>query len=502
MSNKGRPMNDVEELIDELKRRNTSPVFTSVLQLKEAYPDLQSQIKTLENRASSLFGMSLGKYLRQVGVLAEKQKNKKEEKQGTNKQEKWQQAWNETIQALKDRYVGKEPPATFTELIQANADLPVKKLSYLSERLYDRKVGEVIREQGLLSNNELSDKTFISIIETLKERREEQLPTSFRDVVSKNPDLDMRFFDKYTKTKHNLTGALYLRQEGILCSYEERIAKRGYEYAKKQNPVEQIGVISKHKKGSPALRLPEDIIRFSPSRCFNHVYIYVPEEHRDEAISILECEFTAFARNEMTSILYEEPNIGGVYLCDDERRYLTGLASDNEERDSANTGYSEGEFWWSFNAADIREFFEMKAEKTDAGWLISYAPPVYTDAWGSYNRGVSEAMKHALESLKTKMTDISYYGFEAFEASDEHSGEVYQNEFYSSAEIRPEPDEYLVSVLNSAFDDEYYWDDFKKTDLDNKEEYIGFIKIFKPFLEENIISGLMEHTDLKDTTIE
>lgn len=220
--NIGRPTNDVDEIINELKRRNSTPLYTSVAQLKEANPDLQSQIKTLENKAGNTFGMSLGKYLKQIGVLAEKPSAEKPV--GESKQEKWQRIWDDTIAELKKRYEGKEPPASFTDLTNANLDLEVKKLYAISDHLFSRKVGDVLREMGLLAKNEMSDEEFEAIIEELKKRRSEQMPYSFNEVLEKNPDLDLRFFNKYTKAKFNLSGSEYLRETGILCSYEEYLA--------------------------------------------------------------------------------------------------------------------------------------------------------------------------------------------------------------------------------------------------------------------------------------
>ena len=59
--NIGRPSNDINKIIEELKKRTPSSTYKSVSQLKEAFPDLQAQLKTLENKAQSVFGMSLGK---------------------------------------------------------------------------------------------------------------------------------------------------------------------------------------------------------------------------------------------------------------------------------------------------------------------------------------------------------------------------------------------------------------------------------------------------------
>ena len=66
----GRPANKNEELIEELKRRYPDGApFTSVAQLKEANADLATKIKTLENEASAILGMSLKNYLTKQSIF-------------------------------------------------------------------------------------------------------------------------------------------------------------------------------------------------------------------------------------------------------------------------------------------------------------------------------------------------------------------------------------------------------------------------------------------------
>ena len=66
----GRASNNNDELIAEIKRRYPDGApFTSVAQLKEANADIAPKIKSLENAAKKLFGMSLKEYLVSINVF-------------------------------------------------------------------------------------------------------------------------------------------------------------------------------------------------------------------------------------------------------------------------------------------------------------------------------------------------------------------------------------------------------------------------------------------------
>lgn len=73
----GRP-SEAAAVIEELRRRYPNGSgFGSVKELEIANPDLASKFKNLKNQASALFGMTYGKYLVSIGILAEKEKKPK-----------------------------------------------------------------------------------------------------------------------------------------------------------------------------------------------------------------------------------------------------------------------------------------------------------------------------------------------------------------------------------------------------------------------------------------
>lgn len=72
----GRSANDYQELISFLQQKYSGPnKLKSIGLLIHDNPEYAAQIKTLQNRASELFGMGLSKYLKQIGVLSSSEKN-------------------------------------------------------------------------------------------------------------------------------------------------------------------------------------------------------------------------------------------------------------------------------------------------------------------------------------------------------------------------------------------------------------------------------------------
>ena len=79
---KGRSSIDIEAVVEDLVSRYQGERFvTSIDQLKAENPDLAPNIKSLQNKAKDLFGMTLNNYLKEKGVFksdksAAEEKNK------------------------------------------------------------------------------------------------------------------------------------------------------------------------------------------------------------------------------------------------------------------------------------------------------------------------------------------------------------------------------------------------------------------------------------------
>lgn len=68
----GRPSNETNALIDELKKRYPQPFIGPYSKLVAENPDLASKMKTMWNSSQTLFGMSISSYLVQEGIMADK----------------------------------------------------------------------------------------------------------------------------------------------------------------------------------------------------------------------------------------------------------------------------------------------------------------------------------------------------------------------------------------------------------------------------------------------
>lgn len=53
----------------ELRKRSGGNPYSGFRELKEKNPDLAGKLKTISNKANSLFGMPFVKYLKQEGIV-------------------------------------------------------------------------------------------------------------------------------------------------------------------------------------------------------------------------------------------------------------------------------------------------------------------------------------------------------------------------------------------------------------------------------------------------
>ena len=111
---KGRKSGDHFAIIAELKRRySKGATCSSMLELSTQNPDLAPKFKSLTNQATSLFGMTLKKYLEQEGILVSKS-SQNEGAQKLSTEEKLAQV----TEKLKERFSVDNPfPGTVAELI-------------------------------------------------------------------------------------------------------------------------------------------------------------------------------------------------------------------------------------------------------------------------------------------------------------------------------------------------------------------------------------------------
>ena len=143
----GRPGNDHMAVIEELKKRYPNGSgFRKVNQLMEANPDLASKFKTLNNNANTLFGKSLGDYLKEIGLLGGE--TSVEDK--TEMLARDRQRLEVKIEELKKRYADKPLPTSIPQLKSENQDLKISAIDMKIRNLLGENPVEYLRQTGLL----------------------------------------------------------------------------------------------------------------------------------------------------------------------------------------------------------------------------------------------------------------------------------------------------------------------------------------------------------------
>lgn len=150
---------DYQVVIDELKKRYEGRTCPAMNRLSIENPDLSGKIKTLQNKAPTVFGMTLKEKLVSEGVLAETPRAQSSIEVPQKTQE---ERFEEIIQTLKDRYVdSEEKPSSLAELKVVNRDLSLGQqfFSYIKNK-YGKKTEEYFVEIGVISNKKSILKCF------------------------------------------------------------------------------------------------------------------------------------------------------------------------------------------------------------------------------------------------------------------------------------------------------------------------------------------------------
>ena len=203
----GRPKGDSEEIIKELKRRYPSGMpFSKVSEIGEANPDLKATLKTVQNNAPKLYGMSFKDYLTQQGLLGLGDKKSQVD---------------DLIGKLKQRYPENSPlPKNLSALKAKNQDLPLNRLVYIKE-IYGMDPKEYLTQQGLIhgeTREEISILNEEQYLELLKQRYagRDALPADVSELSVANPDIPVRRLNKYLREKGEKKAANYYIRNHIL----------------------------------------------------------------------------------------------------------------------------------------------------------------------------------------------------------------------------------------------------------------------------------------------
>lgn len=227
----GRPnKNDYHEVIEELKRRYASAEKElSVADLTLANPDLP--LKSLANMASKLFGMKLGPYLDQLGILDRGQHAGKGSSSVKGRYTMYEKRLKAVTEALRERYQDELPiRLSLHKLSHDNPDLRITSMNEITRRLHRETLSQYLDRVGIIESAEkrreknreassrLARQNLEEITQKLRERYGEQLPLAkqMRDLVRENPDLEILSINAWARAVHNESAKAYLFRSGIL----------------------------------------------------------------------------------------------------------------------------------------------------------------------------------------------------------------------------------------------------------------------------------------------
>lgn len=203
----GRPKGDAEEIIEELKRRYPSGMpFSKVSEIAEANPDLKAALKTVQNNAPKLYGMSFKDYLTQQGLLGLGDKKSQVD---------------DLIGKLRQRYPENSPlPKNLSALKAKNQDLPLNRLVYIKE-IYGMDPKAYLTQQRLIPAETKVETAVMNeeqYLELLKQRYagRDVLPADVSELSVANPDIPVRRLNKYLREKGEKKAANYYIRNHIL----------------------------------------------------------------------------------------------------------------------------------------------------------------------------------------------------------------------------------------------------------------------------------------------
>lgn len=150
---------DYQKIIDELKKRYEGRACPAMNRLSIENPDLSGKIKTLQNKAPTVFGMTLKEKLVAEGVL---QSSPRARSSIEIPQKTQEERFEETLQVLKDKYINAdEKPSSLAELKVANKNLSLgpQFYSYIKS-ISGKKAEEYLAEQGIIFDEKMARKLF------------------------------------------------------------------------------------------------------------------------------------------------------------------------------------------------------------------------------------------------------------------------------------------------------------------------------------------------------
>ena len=205
----GRPKtNNYDEVIETLRKRYPDGMpFDRISMIVKENPDLKGVLKTMQNNANALYGMSLKDYFNQIGLFGLRDPKSQ---------------LDNLIDQLKLRYRnGAQKPGTITKLLEENQDLPMDLLEDIKE-IYGSEVEPFLLVMGVLGTGyektispppvqrgrlqvagDTEEERNEAYLRLLAQRYEEKtdLPVTLSALVAENRDIPIKKLNKYIRSK-------------------------------------------------------------------------------------------------------------------------------------------------------------------------------------------------------------------------------------------------------------------------------------------------------------
>ena len=205
----GRPKtNNYGEVIETLRKRYPDGMpFDRISMIVKENPDLKGVLKTMQNNANALYGMSLKDYFNQIGLFGLRDPKSQ---------------LDNLIDQLKLRYRnGAQKPGTITKLLEENLDLPMDLLEDIKE-IYGSEVEPFLLVMGVLGTGyektispppvqrvrlqvagDTEEERNEAYLRLLAQRYEEKtdLPVTLSALVAENRDIPIKKLNKYIRSK-------------------------------------------------------------------------------------------------------------------------------------------------------------------------------------------------------------------------------------------------------------------------------------------------------------
>ena len=212
----GRPTNDLSAIVEELLRRyEGDKCVTSIDQLKEENPDLAPKLKSLQNKAKELFGMTFNNYLKEKGVFQSDQSTEQE------KTYDYRKRVDDIVNELIKRYEDKTAETSINAIKANNSDIEgIDNIGPWIDKAYGQSALKYLIGIGLIKTKNKQEK-LDEIIAELSNRYKDgrDLPQSISDLIYFNRDIEnIASISQYITELTGENSAAYLSERKLLIA--------------------------------------------------------------------------------------------------------------------------------------------------------------------------------------------------------------------------------------------------------------------------------------------